>query len=144
MRTNYEMLTEQMICKQPVAETSRFGCYKDNSTDTRCCGLCYWCCRATHIDKEVDRARCDFCPNDFHEYWYSGYVQTTAGYGSKEEDINGIYCWCCFPLKFPMFFTCCLGSLLNQAINNCCATSCCASLCGSNCGTAPVKRNYLF
>jgi len=117
------------------------GCYKENSPDARCCGLCYYCCPAKHIDKEIDRVRCDCCPNDIKEYWYSGYVQTTAGYGNKEEDINGICCWFCFPLKFPLFFPCFLGSLCNNVINKCCATSCCASLGGC---AAPIKRNYLF
>jgi predicted glycosyltransferase len=29
------------------------GCYKENSTDSRCCGICYYCCPAKHIDKEI-------------------------------------------------------------------------------------------
>jgi len=120
------------------------GCYKNNSTDTRCCGLCYYCCPAKNINKEIDPARCDFCPNDFQEYWYSGYVQTTTGYGNKSEEINGVYCWCCFPLKFPLFFSCFLGSLVNQTINTCLATTCCSRYCSCICGTAPIKRNYLF
>ena len=105
------------------------SCYSSDSTDARCCGLCYCCCPAKHIDKEMDLNRCDFCPNDFCEYWYSGYVQTHSGYGHPEEEINGICCWFCFPLKFPIFFPCFLGSLVNHAINQCCA--------------APQKRNYL-
>jgi hypothetical protein len=125
-----------------IQQPTYCGCYKENSTDTRCCGLCYCCCPATHIDKEKDRKRCDCCPNDFHEYWYSGYVQTTAGPSiNKEEEMNGVCCWFCFPLKFPLFFPCFLGSLLNQAFNACCATTCCTAYC---CGTAPMKRNYLF
>jgi hypothetical protein len=35
------------------------GCYKENSTDSRCCGLCYHCCPAANIDKEIDKKRCD-------------------------------------------------------------------------------------
>ena len=120
------------------------GCYKNNSTDTRCCGLCYYCCPAKNINKEIDPGRCDFCPNDFHEYWYSGYVQTTSGYGNSAEEMNGVYCWCCFPLKFPLFFSCFLGSLVNQTINTCSATTCCSRFCSCICGTAPIKRNYLF
>jgi len=120
------------------------GCYKDNSPDARCCGICYYCCRAKHIDKNIDEKRCDFCPNDFAEYWYSGYVQTTAGYGNTEEDINGLCCWFCFPLKFPLFFSCFLGSICNTIINKCCATTCCTTYCGSWGCSVPIKRNYLF
>ena len=120
------------------------GCYKEDSTDTRCCGLCYYCCPAKHIDKEIDKKRCDCCPNDFCEYWYSGLVQTTAGYGNKEEDINGICCCFCFPVKFPLFFPCFLGSLCNHTINKFCATTCCTTYCGARGCSAPIKRNYLF
>ena len=137
MRIKYKMSNEQVINEEPT----RCGCYKDNSTDARCCGLCYCCCPAKHIDKEIDKKRCDCCPNDFYEYWYSGLVQTTAGYGHKAEDINGFCCWLCFPFKFPIFFPCFLGSLLNHAINACCATNCCAMSC---CETSSIKRNYLF
>jgi hypothetical protein len=113
-----------------AVQQSCCGCYKENSTDTRCCGVCYCCCPAKHIDKTVDLKRCDCCPNDFCEYWYSGYVQTNSGYGPPQEEMNGICCWFCFPVKFPLFFPCFLGSLVNTAINRCCA--------------APTKRNYLF
>ena len=105
------------------------GCYQADSTDARCCGVCYCCCPAKHIDKEIDKKRCDCCPNDFCEYWYSGLVQTTAGYGNPQEEINGVCCWFCFLPKFAMFFPCFLGSLVNHSINQCCA--------------APQKRNYL-
>ena len=129
------------MSKSEITDQPRCGCYKENSTDARCCGLCYCCCRAKHIDKELDKKRCDCCPNDFSEYWYSGYIQTTAGYGNSEEDVNGICCCFCFPIKFPLFFPCFLGSLVNQMINSCCATTCCASIGGCS---APIKRNYLF
>jgi hypothetical protein len=125
---------------QPLS--TRFACYNADSTDARCCGLCYCCCRAKNIEKEIDKERCDCCPNDFNEYWYSGYVQTTAGYGNSDEDINGVYCWFCFPVKFSLFFSCCLGSLVNQTLNTCCATSCCARVVGGC--AVPIKRNYLF
>ncbi len=146
-------LPEQKKEKQPQ---SLCGCYNEHSTDARCCGLCYCFCPAVHIDKEKDEKRCDCCPTDFCEYWYSGYVQTTEGYGNPEEEINGLCCWLCFPVKFSVFFPCCLGSLCNQLINTCCATTCCATLCGYKpcgpmtcaykpCGgcASPIKRNYL-
>jgi hypothetical protein len=118
------------------------GCYNEHSTDARCCGLCYCCCPAKHIDKAIDHQRCDCCPNDFCEYWYSGYVQTTAGYGNQEEDLNGVCCWLCFPVKISMFFPCLLGSLCNQVINACCAATTSPTLVGIC--SAPNKRNYLF
>jgi hypothetical protein len=125
----YEHLTGAQLYKPITTNDSLCGCYKANSTDARCCGLCYCCCPAKHINKEIDLRRCDFCPNDFCEYWYSGYVQTVAGYGNKEEDLNGVCCWLCFPVKLPMFFSCFIGSLVNDGLNRCCA--------------APIKRNYL-
>jgi hypothetical protein len=106
------------------------GCYDANSTDSRCCGVCYCCCPAANIDKDIDKKRCDCCPNDFSEYWYSGLVQTTMGYGNSEQDINGFCCCVCFPIKFAFFFPCFFGSLANDGLNRCCA--------------APSKRNYLF
>ena len=131
------IVKEPITIKQPKAVAQKkeenqrpcCGCYKADSTDARCCGLCYCFCPANHIDKEIDKKRCDCCPNDFCEYWYSGLVQTTAGYGNKEEDLNGLCCWFCFPVKFPLFFPCFLGSLVNDVLNRCCA--------------APQKRNYL-
>ena len=125
----YEHLTGAQLYKPITTNDSLCGCYKANSTDARCCGLCYCCCPAKHINKEIDLRRCDFCPNDFCEYWYSGYVQTVAGYGNREEDLNGVCCWLCFPVKLPMFFSCFIGSLVNDGLNRCCA--------------APIKRNYL-
>jgi len=86
-------------------------CYKRNSIDSRCCGVCYACCPSKTVAKQ-----CNFCPNDFKMYWDSGYVQTSTGYGVLDEK-NGICCWFCFPIKFPLFFPCCLGSLGNECIN---------------------------
>jgi hypothetical protein len=143
----YEILTDKYLMKPVVVKYHRFGCYQTYSPDSRCCGLCYCCCRAKSNDKTLDTKRCDFCPNDLCEYWYSGYVQTTEGRGNSEEEINGCCCWLCFPLKFPLFFPCFLGSLCNHAINICCATTCWATITTgcpffSGCA-APIKRNYL-
>ena len=88
------------------------GCYKRNSFDSRCCGVCYACCPSQTVDEQ-----CNFCPNDFKMYWDSGYVQTKSGYGGFEEN-NGFCCWVCFPLKFALFFPCCFGSLGNECINS--------------------------
>ena len=86
------------------------ACYGPNSSDARCCGLCYFCC-PTPPNKE----QCFCCLNNFTEYWDSGYVQTVSGYGDEEN--NGICCVFCFPLKFALFFMCCLGSIGNGWIN---------------------------
>ena len=128
------IVKEPAIVKQPkiiIKENQRpcCGCYDANSTDARCCGVCYCCCPAANIDKEIDKKRCDCCPNDFNEYWYSGLVQTTMGYGNSEQDINGCCCFVCFPIKFAFFFPCFFGSLANDGLNRCC--------------TSPIKRNYL-
>jgi len=93
----------------------RCGCYKRDSIDARCCGLCYVCCPKKTLDEQ---SNC--CPNDFGMYWDSGYVQTTAGYGKQadNDEKNGICCWFCFPLKFGLFFPCCVGSIGNGCINH--------------------------
>jgi hypothetical protein len=145
---SYAMLTEKMLenNKEMIKkhQYKLFNCYAENSPDTRCCGICYCCCPVKNSDD--DSQRCDVCPIDFGEYWYSGYVQTSSGNGRAEEEINGICCWFCFPLKISLFFPCLLGSLFNHAVNKCCATTCCATLggCSSLNGcAAPIKRNYL-
>jgi hypothetical protein len=85
-------------------------CYNNTSLDARCCGACYYCCPLKNKEDQ-----CEFCPNTFTTYWKSGYIQTTAGYGKEEE--NGCCCWFCFPVKFPLFFPCFLGSICNSCIN---------------------------
>lgn len=87
-------------------------CYAKDSFDSRCCGACYCCCPKKDIKEQ-----CHFCPSTFSEYWYSGYVQTSAGYGNKEEDVNGVCCWLCFIPKFAIFFPCFFGSLCNSCVN---------------------------
>ena len=90
-------------------------CYKRDSIDARCCGVCYACCPRKTVDEQ-----CNCCPNNFSTYWNSGYVQTVSGYGGEQgelEEKNGICCWFCFPVKFGIFFPCCVGSLGNGCIN---------------------------
>ncbi len=77
----------------------------------QCFGQCYHCYPTS------------CCPTTFHEYWNSGYVQTSSGYGSLAEEKNSIFCFCCFPIKFALFFSCCFGSLCNEALNRCKKTS---------------------
>lgn len=104
------------------------GCYKYDSTDTRCCGLCYCLCPAKNISKLVDKNRCDFCPDNFQEYLESGYFKTIDGPSDKDN------CFCttlCLPIKFPLFFPCFLGTLVNQCFNSYC------------CASTNQDRNYL-
>jgi len=106
------------------------GCYKNDSPDSRFCGLCY--CLYRNNDLNDRQFQCYICPVDVNEYCNSGYIQTKDGYGygnSKEGNTN-ICCTCaCFPIKFPLFFPCLLGSLMNHSLNKCCSP--------------PYNRNYL-
>jgi hypothetical protein len=106
---------ENKIKKNKEEKESKCCClfYNRDSTDSRCCGICYCCCPAKTPE---DQFNC--CPNNFAEYWHSGYVQTYSGYGNSAQEENGICCWFCFPLKFTIFFPCFLGSLMNNSINS--------------------------
>ena len=104
-------------------------CYSKESHDSRCCGACYLLCPSNTSEEQ-----CEFCHNNFCDYWKSGYIQTTDGINHPEDRCPELECddccctTCCFPLKFPIFFPCCLGSVCNEILNK---------LCGSN-------TNYLF
>ena len=104
-------------------------CYSKESHDSRCCGGCYWLCPSDKV-----KERCECCPNNFCDYWKSGYIQTIASSVRSEDRCNEFECddcFCtiiCFPVKFPIFSPCCIGSILNELLNK---------LCNTN-------RNYLF
>ena len=98
--------------KDEKEKNNNCWCYNKESPDSRCCGLCYCFCLLKDQEKQ-----CHCCPKTFSEYWHSGYVQTTSGYGNPEKEENGICCWFCFLPKFAVFFPCCLGSLCNNSIN---------------------------
>jgi hypothetical protein len=106
--TNNKVITKAPVKIEHISPCC--ACYNSDSFDARCCGACYYYCPPKNKEN-----RCEFCPINFSEYWNSGYVQTQAGYGREEK--NGCCCFVCFPLKFPMFFTCFLGSLCNNCIN---------------------------
>jgi hypothetical protein len=100
--------------KTPCCECECCWCYKRDSIDARCCGICYACCPKKTVEEQ-----CNCCPNDFGKYWDSGYVQTTAGYGKQAviDEKNGLCCCFCFPVKFGLFFPCFIGSIGNGCIN---------------------------
>ena len=102
------------ITEQP--KNSICGCYnKDKSNDMRLCGICY--CYNNNLNKEE---QCSFCPETFHEYYNSGYIITSSGFSKTGEPCEDCFCTgFCLPVKFPLFFTCCLGSICNNMINCC-------------------------
>ena len=111
---NKENQINNTISEEP--KNSICGYYnKDISNDMRCCGICYNCNNNLYKEKQ-----CNFCPNTFHEYYTSGYVITKSGIIKSDDPCEDPLCTIiCFPLKFPVFFTCCLGSIFNNMINYC-------------------------
>jgi hypothetical protein len=96
------------------------SCYREDSTDGRCCGLC---CRARQKGE-----RCEMCPETLNEFFSSGYFLTVvSGRAAGESNID-YYCCAtalCCPVKFPLFFPCLLGSGINHCLNRfvCCRKS---------------------
>lgn len=84
--------------------------------DMRCCGLCYFCCSTNNI-------QC--CPVNLNHYCLSGYIQTTT---TVNKDDGCCTCFC-LPVKLPLTFICCLGSVVNECMNSCCNS---------------INMNYLF
>jgi len=104
-------------------------CYNKSSLDSRCCGACYCLCP---VNDKIEQ--CYFCPYTLLEYWNSGYVQTSGGYGGANErcsnDECSFCCIICFPIKLPLFFPCLIGASFNHCINY---------IRGGN-----TEHNYLF
>ncbi len=98
----------------PTSPNSWCACYNENSIDARCCGLCYWFCPSTTID----RPEC--CHANFNLYWNSGCIQTESGNGNKYN--NGCCTCFCLPIKFPLTILCCIGSSFNECANGWCNT----------------------
>ena len=99
-------------------------CYKKESNDSRCCGLCYYICPLTPEEHEEQNI-CNICPKDLDEYVNSCYCKTTDLPNSPDDCLCTTFCC---PVKFPLFITCFLGSIFNSYINCCCSTN----------------KNYLF
>jgi hypothetical protein len=90
------------------------GCYKKNSPDTRCCGICYNYCRIKDNNYNLDldyRENCEFCLPTLKDYCNSGYIITYNGIPRNDCTL------CCLPLKLPLFMPCFLGTIFNQCIN---------------------------
>ena len=111
-------------------------CYHKDTTDARCCGLCFHCgdyiycenkdkCCHNCITSNLEDSCCFKTPN---EYFASGCFLTSSGYGNHEPEcfctlFAGIVL-CKFALTFPFL----LCSILNGTINCVCDTN----------------KNYLF
>ena len=86
------------------------GCYKKNSFDVRCCGICYLLCPLTKDNYNfVDSEQCECCPSNVTIYCDSPYIVT--------YDLSVNCTWFCIPLKLPVTSPCLLGSLFNQCVN---------------------------
>lgn len=121
--------TKQQNTENSLSKRKGMCCYSKESDDSRCCGACYLLCPSNNVKEQFN-----CCLNTFCDFWKSGYIQTTDGVVREEDRCSQCECddcFCttvCFPLKFPLFFTCFLGSVFNECINK---------ICGS-------QRNYLF
>lgn len=98
-------------------------CYKKQSIDSRCCGLCYYLCPLTLEEREYNNKHyniCNVCPAGLDEYIKSCYFKTSDLPNSQDD------CFCttfCCPFKFPLFITCFLGSIFNSYVNCICDTN---------------------
>jgi hypothetical protein len=109
----YNMNTEKN--KKNEKHVKPCWCYNKESKDMRCCGLCYTFCYISNKDDQ-----CYMCPETFREYYTSGYVITTDGYGHTGEECEDCLCTTlCLPFKLSLFWSCCFGSLFNNSINYC-------------------------
>jgi hypothetical protein len=103
-------------------------CYKKQSIDSRCCGLCYYLCPLTPEDREYNNKHyniCNVCPAGLDDYINSCYCKTTDSPNSPDDCLCTTFCC---PVKFPLFITCFLGSIFNSYVN---------CLCNTN-------KNYIF
>ena len=89
------------------------GCYKKNSPDTRCCGICYcWCpLKENNYKLALDNRECEICLPDLHDYCNSGYIITYNI--TPASDCTP----CCLPLKVSICMPCFLGTVFNHCIN---------------------------
>ena len=95
------------------------ACYRKDSNDTRCGGLCYRLCPS----EKTNNMRCEVCTNGFWEHCRSGYIYTDDAGCNNDDNSAGCYCIICFPIKLGIFSPCLLGSIFNSCINTICKTN---------------------
>ena len=89
-------------------------CYRQNSSDTRCCGICYYNCPLKEDNYNIninDRDQLEFCLPNMNDYCKSGYIITYNIV--PRNDCSG----CCLPYKLIICMPCLLGTLFNHCIN---------------------------
>jgi len=94
------------------------ACYRKESNDTRCLGICYRLCPS----EKSRNIRCEVCTIGFWDHCSSGYIYTDDAGCNKDDDSAGCYCFICFPFKLGIFSPCLLGALFNSCLNAICKT----------------------
>ena len=120
-RNSFTINAETSKCSTWCAKwCSNFcACYRKDSNDTRCCGLCYRLCPS----EKTSKMRYEVCTNGFWEHCRSGYIYTDDAGCNNDDDSTGCYCIMCFPFKLGIFSPCLLGSIFNSCLNNICKTN---------------------
>ena len=95
------------------------ACYRKDSNDTRCLGVCYRVCPS----EKTNNMRCEICTNGFWHHCRSGYIYTDDAGCNNDDDSAGCYCIICFPFKLSIFSPCLLGSIFNSCLNTLCNTN---------------------
>ena len=108
--------SERTVCKYKLC-----GCYDKDSTDSRCCGFCYYFCASY----DPNDSRKEVCLNDCTKHCLSQYIYTDDIFCQSTQ---GLTCIVCFPFKCCLFLPCLLGAGINACIND----------------TRHTKLNYLF
>ena len=94
------------------------ACYRKESNDTRCLGVCYRLCPS----EKSRNNRCEVCTIGFWDHCSSGYIYTDDSGCNNDDDSAGCYCFICFPFKLSIFSPCLLGSIFNSCVNTICKT----------------------
>ena len=86
------------------------GCYAKNSSDSRCCGLCYLCCP---VNEEYTINKFECCPKKLCDNYNIVDKNQTMNDNHK-------FCWCliCLPFSIGCFLPCLLGASFNTFINH--------------------------
>jgi hypothetical protein len=95
--------------------------YQAASNDTRCCGLCYYCCPIEQLIENKNPPPPPppyLCPTDLPDYFQSVWVYTDTKNGGILPFQWDLCCFLCFPIKFAFCWPGFFGAILNQCINN--------------------------